>query len=351
MKVCIIAPAVVSAVSGGLRTQILSTAFCLEQQGVTVTLFDQWKQYDWKSFDCVHVYRADFDTITIARWLWQSQIPFVTTPVFYHPSRHWKLRMVIRFCKLSNRLFHGATADVLCCRTICNYSSRVLPNTEEEKKFLIGGIGVSPTKIQCIPNGVDERFSKATEALFVSKFGIKDFILSVGTFGLRRKNLFSLLKALETIDHPAVIIGTLFHDDYSNACRRLIQANKNILFIEGLSHDDPLLASAYAACKVFALPSLLETPGLAALEAGLAGASIVITPFGGPKNYFLDMADYVHPTNIKQMRDSIIEGLNRPKTTALREHILTHYTWPTIANQTMQIYASIAKKQSSVSNG
>ncbi len=34
-----------------------------------------------------------------------------------------------------------------------------------------------------------------------------------------------------------------------------------------LDHDDPLLASAYAAARVFALPSWFETPGLAALEA------------------------------------------------------------------------------------
>ena len=40
-----------------------------------------------------------------------------------------------------------------------------------------------------------------------------------------------------------------------------------------LDHHDPLLASAYAAARVFALPSWFETPGLAALEAALAGCS------------------------------------------------------------------------------
>ena len=38
-----------------------------------------------------------------------------------------------------------------------------------------------------------------------------------------------------------------------------------------LDHHDPLLASAYAAARVFALPSWFETPGLAALEAGPGG--------------------------------------------------------------------------------
>ena len=41
-----------------------------------------------------------------------------------------------------------------------------------------------------------------------------------------------------------------------------------------MEHRDPLLALAYSACSVFALPSTLETPGLAALEAAAAGAPL-----------------------------------------------------------------------------
>ena len=58
----------------------------------------------------------------------------------------------------------------------------------------------------------------------------------------------------------------------------------------GRDHDDPLLASAYAAARVFALPSWFETPGLAALEAALAGARWSITPFGCTREYFGDHA-------------------------------------------------------------
>jgi len=39
-----------------------------------------------------------------------------------------------------------------------------------------------------------------------------------------------------------------------------------------LPHDSEELQSAYAAAKVFVLPSNFETPGLTALEAGLAAA-------------------------------------------------------------------------------
>ena len=63
----------------------------------------------------------------------------------------------------------------------------------------------------------------------------------------------------------------------------------------GLTHDDPLLASAYAAARVFALPCWFETPGLAALEAALAGCAVVITPYGSTREYFGDLVEYARP--------------------------------------------------------
>ena len=46
---------------------------------------------------------------------------------------------------------------------------------------------------------------------------------------------------------------------------------------------------------MFALPSWFETPGLAALEAALAGCSVVITPFGSTREYFGDLVEYARP--------------------------------------------------------
>ena len=55
-----------------------------------------------------------------------------------------------------------------------------------------------------------------------------------------------------------------------------------------LDHDDPLLASVYAAARVFALPSWFETPGLAAARRlRLAGVRpVAITPYGSTREYF-----------------------------------------------------------------
>ncbi len=68
-----------------------------------------------------------------------------------------------------------------------------------------------------------------------------------------------------------------------------------VIWLGRLDHHDPLLASAYAAARVFALPSWFETPGLAALEAALAGCAVVITPYGSTREYFGDLVEYARP--------------------------------------------------------
>ena len=65
------------------------------------------------------------------------------------------------------------------------------------------------------------------------------------------------------------------------------------MLIGSLDNQSEMLASAYAASDTFVLPSQFETPGISALEAALAGAKIVITPYGGTKEYFKNMAEYV----------------------------------------------------------
>ena len=194
-------------------------------------------------------------------------------------------------------------------------------------------------KITVVPNGVDGRFATADPGLFKRTYGLADVILNVGHIGHTRKNVLTLIRALATIDHPAVIIGRIIKSPYGDACVREAGRHKHILLIDGLPNDGEMLASAYAASRVFALPSFFETPGIAALEAGLAGANVTITKYGGTQEYFGAMADYVDPRSVESVRAGIIAALERPRSAALREHIRKHYLWQTIAEQTAKVYA------------
>jgi glycosyltransferase involved in cell wall biosynthesis len=101
-----------------------------------------------------------------------------------------------------------------------------------------------------------------------------------------------------------------------------------------------LLASAYAAAKVHALPSWFETPGLSSLEAGAYGTRILSTNQGTADEYFLDMAAYVQPL----ADDSLCSGLKKAWAMSplpLAEHIREHYPWSKVAAMTLAAYQTI----------
>jgi len=88
------------------------------------------------------------------------------------------------------------------------------------------------------------------------------------------------------------------------------------------------------------LPSLFETPGLAALEAGLAGAKIVITKYGGTTEYFGENAVYIEPRSVGSIRNGIKRSLAQEKNELLKNRIRKHFLWKDIAQNLARVYKS-----------
>jgi glycosyltransferase involved in cell wall biosynthesis len=78
---------------------------------------------------------------------------------------------------------------------------------------------------------------------------------------------------------------------------------------------------------VFCLPSTHEGTGLAALEAGAAGARVVITRNGGAPDYFLHHAWYVDPDSVASIRGAIETAWHAPVDDRLRQHIAQRLSW------------------------
>jgi len=109
------------------------------------------------------------------------------------------------------------------------------------------------------------------------------------------------------------------------------------------SQDDELLESAYAGARLFVLPDMFETPGIAALEAALAGSNIAITKVGGTGDYFGKYVVYLDPRSVSSVESAIKKGLKQPIVTELKSHILNHYTWKKVAEKTAGAYRKILK--------
>ncbi|MCD4819436.1 MAG: glycosyltransferase [Candidatus Cloacimonetes bacterium] len=326
---------------GGPSYKLIQLHSELSRLGIDVQFFDMWNADNkYEKDELFHIFTAGIGVYHLAENIIQNGAKFVVNPIVYNRNSYKKVRAYSTFQRIVEKMLSGTHSDFGITRKICNSAEIVLPNTIEEEKYLKNGLGVK-NKFKVIHNGVEKRFLYGNSSIFTKKYGINDFLLYVGHLGQKRKNSERIIKAFSKINHPCVIIANVMNNNSGKKCIKMIKKSKNILFLNWVKHDDPLLASAYAACHTFVLPTLYETPGRAALEASLAGANVVITPFGGTKEYFADLADYVNPYSVKAIAHSLENSLNKTKNEKLKQHIQANFLWKNIAEETLKMYKQI----------
>ncbi|MFT8657203.1 MAG: glycosyltransferase [Acetobacter papayae] len=215
----------------------------------------------------------------------------------------------------------------------------IVPNSHREADALSSVLGLPRERFMPVYNGVDPLFAEPVPgALFRERFGIEgDFILNVGNIE-PRKNQLGLVRAAQGLDLPVILVGHVREQAYFDQVME--EAQGRARYVGALAHEDPALRSAYAACSVFVLPSTLETPGLAALEAAATGARLVVTAEGSTEEYFGDMVHYVDHTAPDDIRAKIQAALAAPVAPALREQVLTRFLWPQVVKELRAVYAA-----------
>ncbi len=328
----------IAAVRGGLRTQALQTMAHISNHGVEPVQLSPWADVSELQLDLVHVFGASLENEGVMRRLHEMEIPLVLSPVFFNNKKPGMIKAALKMEKFIRIFNKGIHSDLSVRAGLCNLALMNFPNTASEGKLIHEAFSVPKKNISVIPNGVEKYFKKADAALFIEKYNLQDFVLFVGQAGAPRKNVIKLLEIAPKIDAPVVIIGSFFQDEYGEKCKQLAEKSGNVTLVETLPHNSELLASAYAAAKVFALPSLFETPGIAAMEAALAGAEVVITERGGTKEYFGNFAQYIDPNSSESLLKAIKKALNGKRNPELKQRILTNYTWDNIAKLTAENY-------------
>jgi len=328
-------------VSGGLATQAKKTFEACREFGLPVEIYNTWDTLNPQNVAAFHLFSANYEMHYLSQTLCQKHIPQLVSPVFYTRQPAWKIAGIRAVTKFISR-FDSGTKSVFdySCEVMKN-AEYIMPNTSDESKQIRRLFKIPEKKITIVPNGVDKKFANANPELFKKEYGDGDIILSVTMLGKERKNGLNMIKALGKIDNPSYIIGS-FHteNDYGKLCKAELEKYPHIRYIGMFDHDSEMLASAYASAKVFVLPSWLETPGLASMEAALAGSQIVTTPFGGTKDYFKDFAVYVDPYSVDSIAAGIETALNRDKNEQkkMKEFIFNNFLWENAARAYSKIY-------------
>ncbi len=333
-------------VYGGAEIQLLKTKEYLDKTGgCNVKLFDIFKDRI-NQYDILHNFLMWDSCLPLARIAKGAGIKFVLTPIWIPPNyglrQKLNLSTLERFYTNIRQRGYNTSRDWYPYKEFLELADIVLPSSQMEASLLSKYYKIPSNKFRIIPNGVDEEFALGNPNLFIEKYGIADFVLHVARI-YPLKNTLNVVKVCKDLNVPLVIIGQPGpgEEAYFEECKKVAGSTKNIKFIGSLPHDSEELKSAYAAARVFVLPSLSEVAPLSALEAGLAGCNMVITNRGAVKEYFKEYARYVDPRSVEDLKLKVKQAYEETKTTKLKELILEEYTWKKVANKVLNAYQSI----------
>ena len=127
--------------------------------------------------------------------------------------------------------------------------------------------------------------------------------------------------------------------------RELIGDAKNIEILGFVSDEE--LISLYDRAKVFALPSLNEGVGLVALEAAIHSCNIVITKFGGPKEYYeKESVQLVNPYDVDDIGKAVMKALeDNTSQPNLRNQLIEKYNVSSCVDMLVEEYRKVAESQ------
>lgn len=308
---------------GGGEMQLLQYKKYLKD--VDVRMLDIWDP-QFLDHDLVHFFSSMSGSVHFAAFVKSLGLPLVVSPNLW----------------ITEEKKHQYPFDEI--RTQFVLSDKVICNSESECDLLAKVFNMPRDQFDFVYNGVEDVFFEAVSPdLFIKHFGIdQPFVLNVANIE-PRKNQLLLAKAMKAFpDRLLVIIGHERDPEYAKQC--YAEAGDQLKYIGPLPHDSELLRSAYAACEVFALPSTLETPGLAAIEAAATGAKVLITSEGSTKEYFGEGAIYVDHQECEDITQGLSEAFDSQEDLLTQFVVRSCFSWEEVIRRLTDIYNSIVTK-------
>ena len=323
---------------GGAEIQVENTVRALNETGKVDAIYIDRETRDLAQFDLVHFFKSSAEYYGLANLLSKKGIPYVVSTIIF-PLHYWKTVWKFRAMRFLPQALRRITLPGMV-QDLWMHASALYPNTDEEALFLRRSLQKYAPEMEVVLNGIDfSEFDSLDNGSsdFYNKFPFlkgQDFVLNVGRIEYR-KNQKNLILACRKLGLPVVIIGKVGDEAYYKSLQSI--GYEKCYFL-GPIYDRSILFGAYRACSVFCLPSTLETPGIAALEAAYFNKPIVITKYGGTTQYFGDKVHYVDWRNVDEIVSSIKESFDAEVNyTSLIEKL----SWANIADRYVSSYNSI----------
>lgn len=327
---------------GGDYLELLATLEPLRELGVNAKVSTD-PRADLSAFDVCYIFNTVEPVPALGYYFnarRQGKV-VVTRPIYWTLTRWWDSLNPMQGGKSDPRAdeIERVRRQVYLLRQqiLLRGSDMVLPLSRPEADRLTCDLKVQPEKMRVVHLGITSGYGRGDAARFASRFGVSDFILSVGEVA-PRKNLLALIRALRDDPRPLVFIGAPGQTDYVAACERAA-AERTHGGVHFLGRQPPeVVADAYAAARVHVLVSIYDVAPIVTLEAALAGCPVVITTECGMSDYFGDSAFYCDPDDFDAIRRAVDGAWHAPRATELGKRLSTEFTWARTARETRDAF-------------
>ena len=336
MKIGVIGSVPYNLIFGGGETQLINTMSSLKELGVDIDYYDLWNK-DYKC-DILHIFGCHDWLYKWASLAHDKGIKIALSTISYTPVKmNWKRKLYNAFDKML-----PIDTTYRLNRKLIQISDILLPNSEEEARYLDDIMGAKKKEKLVVPNATDLRYKNGNPNMAVETYGMKEYVLCVGKIE-PRKNQLQLVKALEGTDIPVIVLGSYIPNEkwYYDEVLEIIKKNNNMQHIEYLPYDSDMLSSLYAGAKVHVLLGRNETPGIVNLEAGIAGANLVVGDCIPVREYLKEYALYADYNSVDDVKRKIITAYTAEKNSDISKYIEENYTWKVVAQKTLDAYKKI----------
>jgi glycosyltransferase involved in cell wall biosynthesis len=299
-------------------------------KGHQVDSINPWCQYDWNSYDIIHVFGFGLWNYDMIHWGSHLNSKFVFSPIIDTNTPMWKYKLAshVGFDKLrlysQNYMLRQLKKDIL----------KFYARTHYEARYLIEGYGIPASKVTIIPLSYREDMRDIS----IKK---EPFCLFVGTMTQERKNVMRLIDAAIKYNFKLILVGNTGNRESLLSLKNRINNHANI-DIKGFVTNEELKI-LYNKAKAFALPSINEGVGLVALEAAVCQCNIVLTNIGGPKEYYPSgSVELVNPYDVDEIGSAILRAINdETKQPSLSNFIKSEYSSSLCGDRLIQSYQDI----------
>lgn len=309
---------------GGGERQLMAWRAHLDAQGLNTELYDPWMPLT-ENWDVFHFFSAMPGSYQLCEYLRNKGLKLAITPnLWVTEATKWNYP-------------HQEIYSLLAI------ADRVIVNSQIEAETLAGVYELPLERFNVVHNGIEAKYLEPVDASpFLETFELEagSYLLNVGNIE-PRKNQLRFLEALRAYpDLTMVTIGHARDTAYLAKCMEM--GGTQFKFLGPLKYGSDMLRAAMAGARAFVMPSTLETPSIAAIEAVASGCPLLITGEGSTKEYFGSDVVYIEPFSVQSLRYGIRELLGyeiAPE--RLRKHIAERFTWAATSRTLAGIYTDI----------